>query len=566
MTPSKTREPPSVADYVVTALSPTLIMGLVGSLAFFLLDILYAGQWTDRLRWTLFFFVVGAVLIGRVSIQIDAQRAWIYRLILGGVAFLAMWRFVEYPADGTLSVAGPVINIIIVVVVLWSANKLTWDCTFVDESAEDGGGGLLEEIREEMQDAPPQSHKRQSGPMGRWVAYFSLAALPLFGLGQALIPAEDESRRSYSFWLMTVYVGSGLGLLLTTTLLGLRRYLRQRKLQMPGAMTGLWLGVGAALIAAFLIVAALLPLSHPQYSLIPIQPSGSADPSVSRYAMRSNNAGKGEGRGGGEGKAENAKDGSGGKGQDGGKAAGQSGKPEGQGGDKAGGKGKSDSQSKAGGDPNGKQSGGGPKSDQSDQSPASPPSPPGVFAAIANALKWIALIVLAIVVALVVLWFTARHMASVSDWARKLFEAMSAFWRSLFGGSAPEVGDIEEAVVVQERPKPFADFRNPFADGSAAGRSPDALVRYSFAALEAWAFERDLPRRTDETPLEFADRVGVEVPAIADDSQRLTGLYARLAYAGRRLPEASREPVEAFWRALEISPSSARGRGVGGEG
>ena len=45
---------------------------------------------------------------------------------------------------------------------------------------------------------------------------------------------------------------SGLGLLLTTTLLGLRRYLRQRKLQMPGAMTGLWLGIGGALIAGFL--------------------------------------------------------------------------------------------------------------------------------------------------------------------------------------------------------------------------------------------------------------------------------------------------------------------------
>ena len=74
--------------------------------------------------------------------------------------------------------------------------------------------------------------------------------------------------------------------------------------------------------------------------------------------------------------------------------------------------------------------------------------------------------------------------------------------------------EIEEAVVVQERPRPFADFRNPFADGSAAGRSPDDLVRYSFAALEAWAFEHDLPRRPDETPLEFADRVGADVPAM----------------------------------------------------
>jgi hypothetical protein len=335
-------------------------------------------------------------------------------------------------------------------------------------------------------------------------------------------------------------------LLLTTTLLGLRRYLRRRKVRMPPAMTGLWLGIGAAMIAGFLFVAALLPLSHPRYSLIPIQPLGSADASASRFAMRSESAGKGEGRGGGEGKAENAKDGAGGKGQEGGKEAGQNGKPEGQGGDKAGG------QSKAGQSAEGK-GGGDQKTDRSNDSHETYSPPTSAFAALANILKWIALVILAIIVALIVLWFVARHLAEASAWARKLFEALSAFWRSLFGGSAPETEAVEETVVVQKRPRPFAAFHNPFADGSAAGKSPDALVRYSFAALEAWAFERDLPRRPDETPLEFAERVGAEVEALAADAGQLTALYARLAYAGRRLPEASRAPVEAFWRALETS-------------
>ncbi len=550
---AKEREPPSIADYVVTALSPALIMGLVGSLAFFLLEILYAGEWEGRLRWTLSFFVFGAVLVGRISIQIDRTQAWIYRLFLGGATLLAMWRF----ADANL-----VLDLIIVVVVLWSADKLTWDCTYVDESAEDGGGGLLEEIGDDLAsrereqpeflnsketsvaDAP--GSPRKARPMGRWVIYFSLAALPLFGLAQALIPAEDEARRRYAFWLMTIYVASGLGLLLTTTLLGLRRYLRRRKLQMPAAMTGLWLGAGAAMIAGLLLVAALLPLSHPQYSLIPIRPLGSAEAGASRVAMRSDKAAKGENRGG-EGKAENAKDGSGGKGQTGGKQAGQTGKPEGQGGDKSGGKG--DGKSKTG-EQSKSQNGGEKKADASDDSHTPSTS---LFTTLANILKWIVLAILAIIVALVVLWFAARHLSEVSDWARRLFEALSAFWRSLFGGSAPVTADIEEAVVVQERPRAFAAFRNPFADGSAAGRSPDALVRYSFAALEAWAFQRDLPRRPDETPLEFAERVGAGVAALAADARQLTGLYARLAYAGRRLPEASRATVEAFWRALESS-------------
>jgi hypothetical protein len=168
---------------------------------------------------------------------------------------------------------------------------------------------------------------------------------------------------------------------------------------------------------------------------------------------------------------------------------------------------------------------------------------------LANVLKWIVLIILAILVALVVLWFVARHLAGTAEWARKLFESLSAFWRSLFGGAAPQDGDVVESVVVRVRPRPFADFSNPFADGSAAGRSPEELVRYSFTALEAWAFERDLPRRPDQTPLEFADRVADETP-LGDDARRLVGLYARLAYARRRPPADSRVAVESFWRAL----------------
>src|SRR5207248_5329116 len=98
---------------------------------------------------------------------------------------------------------------------------------------------------------------------------------------------------------------------------------------------------------------------------------------------------------------------------------------------------------------------------------------------------------------------------------------------------------------------------NPCADGSAARRSPDELVRYSFAALEAWAYERDLARRDDETPLEFADRLGGEVPALDAGGRALTALYGRLAYARRRPPEASRAQVEHFWQALEGMESPA---------
>jgi hypothetical protein len=92
---------------------------------------------------------------------------------------------------------------------------------------------------------------------GVWVVYFSLAALPLFGLGQALIPVTAGDRRTYVFWLMVIYVGSGLGLLLTTSYLGLRRYLRQRKLSVPVSLTAAWLVMGSLLIATMLLIGAL---------------------------------------------------------------------------------------------------------------------------------------------------------------------------------------------------------------------------------------------------------------------------------------------------------------------
>ena len=43
------REPPTLVDYVVTGISPVLIMLMVGSLVFFLVEVLYAGQYSGRL-------------------------------------------------------------------------------------------------------------------------------------------------------------------------------------------------------------------------------------------------------------------------------------------------------------------------------------------------------------------------------------------------------------------------------------------------------------------------------------------------------------------------------------
>src|SRR6516225_9810678 len=96
---SNERSDQTLADYVVTALSPALIMALVGSLVFFLLEVLYSGKYEGRMKWILFFFVFGIVLIARLSMMPEAPRAPLYGLVLGLLTWLGLQAFVEYPAD-----------------------------------------------------------------------------------------------------------------------------------------------------------------------------------------------------------------------------------------------------------------------------------------------------------------------------------------------------------------------------------------------------------------------------------------------------------------------------------
>jgi hypothetical protein len=92
-----------------------------------------------------------------------------------------------------------------------------------------------------------------------WVVYFSLAALPLFGIGGWFIPSSAGDARQRAMLFLVVYVASGLTLLLSTSFLGLRRYLRQRRLEMPIEMAATWVGLGLVMIVAMLGLCYLLP-------------------------------------------------------------------------------------------------------------------------------------------------------------------------------------------------------------------------------------------------------------------------------------------------------------------
>lgn len=285
---SMARRPrPTLADFAVIGISPALIMFLIGSLVFFLITVFYQGQFDSRLSFIMAMFIMAAVSIARISIDQGREYASLFALPLAGVTLFAMIRFVEF--SGAFARLSVVLNIGLIAMIWFCADKLTWDCTVIDENQDLSGKGLLQTAglgddqptveTEAASDDPHAAptpvatglwqkfveHRRRPHAPGIWVIYFSLAAMPIFGFGQLFL--RDEVSRRSAFKLLVVYVGSALGLLLTTSFLSLRRYLRQRRLEMPTEMAGTWLGVGAAMIVALLLICMLMPRRNAEYSV-----------------------------------------------------------------------------------------------------------------------------------------------------------------------------------------------------------------------------------------------------------------------------------------------------------
>jgi hypothetical protein len=633
----------TLGDLVAVAICPALIMALVGSLVFFLVEVLYVGQYQGSLLFILFCYVFGTVLTARIAAtHAIAERAGLYGAILSLLTWFGLQRYVEYPANSEAAEYAWAAHIGWLALIWWCAHRLVWDCTVIDERQDASGAGLLQKAgleenpEEEVAAAAPppeaepprpekgpalvawwrrfrryrEERRRRPHTPGVWVVYFSLAALPLFGVGQSLIPPSAVGRQQRAFWLLCVYVASGLGLLLTTCYLGLRRYLRQRKLEMPRAMTGAWLLMGVTLIVVFLVVGALLPRPAAEYALVEVPwLARSRDHDASRWAVQNFDAGKNEGRAGPEaGKDEEAK------------AAGSRGEPKEQGGSGEKGKGGSKASAKGSGPSKQKGDGGGPKADSQKGNPSSekaeakgapkgaakterpepsgkgerPPekgkqerqgekSPPGKGSSgkapaptpprpdvvpswttqLAVALKWLVLGVFALVIGFLVLRALLRFLANFTSWARWLLEFFRNFWQGLW----PVRRDRDGAEVVREQgpaPVPFTSFADPFLSGRARRMSAEELVRYSFDALQAWAREHDLPRQTGETPLEYAERLSMEVPPLGAEVRRLAGYYVGLAYAGSDLPEDGREALQQFWQALREVAEGAQAVGAAG--
>ena len=584
------RPRPTLADYVTMAISPALIMVMIDSLVFFLLAILYRGSYAARLHWILFFYVFGIVLVARIAMETGmSERAPLYGIVLAVLVWFGMGSFVDYPRE--VAAASWLINVCLVGLAWWLAYQLTYSCTYIDEKADSTGVGVLqaaglERIKADAAQNPDLSQKngkqakkprlfwwqryqrfraerKKAQPPGVWIVYFALAALPIFGLGQALIDVTDTARRRRTFWLMALYLASSLGLLVTTAFLGLRRYLRQRRLAMPGMVTLAWLALGALLVAIFVGIGAALPRPQSEFSFFRPSSGDSDKPAASRYAVTNGEPGEGKGRTGAQkrdaegtpaSKDKNA-EGSGGKGH----ARGQgSGPKQNQTGGANGSDNKPDERDGQAKAENERQAETQPDSEQPNASADSTvdADPLAWLSPALSALKWILFTIVALVTVFFIVRAGLRYLAHFTDWARHLLDALSRFWEGLFGSPRNRVAaDGGSETVPEPTCQPFAAFANPFHSGQAARMTPADLTRYSFEALEAWAREHDNGRRIDESPIEFTTRLVAEEPVLDKDIPSVGILYARVLYAPGELPADWSDILKKFWQRLDAIPS-----------
>jgi hypothetical protein len=617
-----------IIDFVSIALSPVLIMLMVGSLVFFLIEVLQQGKFEGRLHYTFFFFVIAAVLVARISIEQGSKKAIFYGIGLGAACFIAMMAFVEYNT-ALFKVLGPLINLALMALVWWSAHKLTWDCTHLDEDTKASGRGVLAAVgldttksTTDSDDAkqydPDRSHaatkkkkktverpeeaetigllqryqqyrewkKKKPHTPGVWVLYFALAAIPLYGLGQAMIPVDDAARRGNTFWQMATYIAAALGLLMTTTLLGLKRYLEVRNASIPTPLTVAWLGLGGLLVVLFIGVAAILPRPHSETPLYSFEGNKKGKKASQYSQVNDKSAGEGQGakgqkteagdgksnakggKEGGQGKGE-SKSGSGGQKQgntsgnkQGEKSNGNSEK--GKQGEKSNGpnsKQQDDQKAKQGEKQEGKQDDAN-KSD-GDADKADDKSDDGneekssetiqnltkALESVSDVVKWIIWIAIALLVIIGGGYLFLKHASNFSEWAKGLLD----WFRNLFGKKKVAArGAVAEAEAAKrvERPPPFGDFTNPFTDGTYKQQPAEEITAYSFAALESWAWDNASPRTADETPREFVQRLAEDFPGLHDSGAMLAELVVRMQFSPAPLPKGAKAQLKQFWDTL----------------
>jgi hypothetical protein len=524
----------TAADYMVIALSPVLIMALVGSLCFFLIEVFYRGRMMGAMCWVMFWFIIGIVLVSRIAIEASPDRAALFGLGLAAATTIYMMGMQASP-----------IGVLLLAIVWFCAHKLVWDCTLIDEDQDSSGQGLLQKkaapalapnlalnpnpnlnpqrLGVGLGKSPPSPKKKPvrkiSAPHspGLWVVYFSLAALPLFGVGQMLLPGDAVEARRAGFMFLALYLAAALGLLVTTSFLGLRRYLRQRYLKMPPTIALAWLKFGVGVVIIVLIGAVFLPRPGANEAWMTLRYRVDyVLRRASEYASPVNPHGQGEGQ----------------PGNDAGGKQGEAPKPSQEQGSK-----QSSDEKKPG-------------ETQSPSQPALAPLAPAPTGNIYNLLRAAFLIVAILVIG----GWIIRRRYMLLEMIRSMIAAIREFFaKLLYLTPSRKPAKKIEVVPVRAKFNSFADYKNPFFAAKDHIWPPEQIIIYSYEAVQVWAKGQGIAARPEETAREFCGRLGEQRLQFNSQLTQLARLYAHAAYGTKLPPDSDLEPIKELWRQLTVA-------------
>lgn len=564
------RNRPSAVDQILAVLSVVLIIGMIQCFIFYLVTVLYRGEFSIRLMYILGLYTFASVLIARISIEQSRALASSYTTALGLATLFVLLRFVTFQGSAVFSVllaAG------FLATVGYLADRITHDCTFLDEQVDTSGKGLLQSLG--LVATTIQESKSKKHNPGMWVLYFSVVVIPLFGMTSMFGSESSEWNANQRFLFVVGFYAFTLSLLATTNLLGLRRYWRQRGVDMPMSMLVTWLSMGMVMVILFLFAGWLLPLPGRSGGLYPIpalwtsrdaitasrygwgkesaqrtdpeQASGapSKTDSESSDAQQTSHESSPSRTPSDDGKTStsSSQDAKGSEEASRPSQNAQSNPPQ-QNKDADASKQSPSSHEQ---DPKSDETtnGGNPKpqnaSNSSQPSQASSPqnsswqwTSPNSTIRIGPFIKWLTLLALAIIVAIGLY----RYRADFMNWLRGQNKK----------GISPQTD--HKAETSHQAIRSFDDYRNPFT-GNLQALKPLEIVRYTFEALEAWSLEQHQARLSHETPSEFLTRIAEHHRPMKAELSWLNAHYELIAYANKRPTQLDFARLQLLWHYME---------------
>ncbi|MFN5228190.1 MAG: DUF4129 domain-containing protein [Planctomycetota bacterium] len=560
---------PTSFDYALAALSPVLIILMIGSLVYFLITTLYQGDFHARLMWILGLFTMASVLITRIAIEQSRAQSLTYLGLLSAATLFVAPRF--FVLEGILAPLSIPILIGFLALIVFLADRITMDCTSVDDAQDSHGYGLLQSLgllkRSDSVSANPESadNKGRNHNPGVWILYFALLALPIFGLGQFFLPSGQAQR--IALGCLVIYLSAALALLVMISLLSLRQYVRQRDVEMQTGMSWSWLASGIGSVLGLVVLMAILPLPMLGTSNweLPFKLSSRDDMTSSKWGWGNEGVKQQQPQGQqpqgqqpqgqqpqgqqpqGQQPQGQQPQGQQPQGQQPQGQQPQGQQPQGQQrqgqqlqGQQSQGQ-QSQGQQPQGQQPQGQQpQGQQPQGQQPQgQQPATPPpqqnwKPPTIDWNLGATLRWLIIATLA----LIALVYGVKYFRQ---------------WLSWFGQGQQEESVSASSTVTDSTPSlRFCEIENPFR---AHRNDPDAIVRSLFQAVSIWGKEHRVARTEDETPDEYSRRLGRKYSEIAESLTSLGLMVSRMAYAKKSIPRQDAMSLESLWEWLKAHDS-----------